>query len=92
MDAGGVLQERFGSFVPIPEEAIENEIEPEVLLDHTGEVQDEPPAKKMKMKSEIVFDAVIADGYPMSTCMCTGSDGAALMLGRHSGVMSRLFV
>ena len=83
---------RFGSFVDIPQEDIVHEIEPEVLAQHEVEevIREEPPAKTMK--SEIVFDACVADGYPFHSCLATGSDGAAIMMGPHSGVMTRLSV
>ena len=47
---------------------------------------EERPAKKMK--SQIVYEVCKAN-YPLETCMVTGSDGAAIMLGCHNGTMTR---
>ena len=91
MDINGVSRVRFGSFVHIQQEDIVHEMETEVLVlhDRGEEVSQDPPPAKI-MKSEIVFDSCVADGYPFHSCLATGSDGASLMLGRHSGVMSSI--
>ena len=99
VDERGKLQVKFLKFLEIPEDHVADMFDESTLKlyanasgcssgadDLAVAGLEERPAKKMK--SQIVYEVCKAQ-YPLETCMVTGSDGAAIMLGCHNGIMTR---